>query len=271
MTTTLRDLDIVRAYVCPVTLARSDEAADGVLGTMEVRFSPFNTWYEIDSVWEGRFLERTAPGAFAKTMREQGSRVKVLFNHGHDPAIGDKVLGTVADLREEDDSAVGDVLLFDTSYNRDLLPGIRAGAYGSSFMFRVVKDEWNEDPGRSEHNPDGLPERTIREVRLFEFGPVTWPANPAATAGMRAADVASLTDDFYARLRERDPERVERLAERVRSLRTPSASQPPAGTGEPSGAATDAHEPVSDHSAGLTPRQRRERLYPYLITKGASR
>lgn len=274
---TLRDLDLVRAHVRPVALTRADDAdadrSPGTLGTMEVRFSPFNRWYEVDSWWEGgRFLERTVKGAFSKTMREQGDRVKVLFNHGMDPQIGDKVLGVAASLREDDDAAVGDVPLLDTSYNRDLVPGLMVGAYGASFVFRVIKEEWNDDPGRSEHNPEGLPERTILEVRLFEFGPVTWPANPAATTSMmRSAGVMSMTDDFYARLRERDPARVERLAERVRSLRTPAAGQPSFDTDRPSRAAHDhTREPASGHSGGLTPASRRERLYPYLA-KGASK
>ncbi|GIH98098.1 HK97 family phage prohead protease [Planobispora takensis] len=250
---TLRDLDVVRAAAGTVRLTRAE--ADGAMPTMVVRFSPFGVWYEINSYWEGRFLERTERGAFTKTMTEQGSRVKVLFNHGGDFQIGDKVLGIAENLREDIDAAAGDVPLFDTSYNRDLLPGIEAGAYGSSFMFRVIKDEWNDEPGRSEHNPDGIPERTIREVRLFEFGPVTWPANPEATAGIR-----SLTDDFYARLRDRDPGRVADLEARVQRLRTPDLGAAPTPSGEP----------AAGHSGGLTPRERRWRRYPYL-KEGVSR
>lgn len=260
---TLRDLDVVRASVGAVRLTR-DDGADG-MPTMVVRFSPFGVWYEINSYWEGRFLERTERGAFAKTMAEQGSRVKVLFNHGGDPQIGDKVLGLAEDLREDPDSAAGDVPLLDTSYNRDLLPGIEAGAYGSSFMFRVIQDAWNDEPGRSDHNPEGLPERTIKEVRLFEFGPVTWPANASATAGIR-----SMTDDFYARLRDRDPKRVAELETRARALRTPT-EQPPPGTATGTGAAPhDPSEPAPSHS-GLTPRQRRWQRYPYLRPEGATR
>ncbi|WP_329426843.1 HK97 family phage prohead protease [Streptosporangium sp. NBC_01495] len=262
---TLRDLDVVRASTGMVRLTRAD-GADDWAPVMVVRFSPFNTWYEINSYWEGRFLERTERGAFAKTMSEQGSRVKVLFNHGADPQIGDKVLGLPQDLREDQDAAAGDVPLLDTSYNRDLLPGIEAGAYGSSFMFRVIQDAWNDEPGRSDHNPEGLPERTIKEVRLFEFGPVTWPANLEATSGIRSG-----TDDFYARLRDRDPKRVDELEQRIQRLRTPLVEQPPPGTAPDLGAAPDrTDELVSHHSGGLTPRERRWRRYPYL-KEGASR
>jgi len=44
----------------------------------------------------------------------------------------------------------------------------------------------NDKPERSDYNPDALPERTIHEVELFEFGPVTFPAYAGATAGVRS-------------------------------------------------------------------------------------
>jgi hypothetical protein len=124
------------------------------------------------------------------------------------------------------------VPLFDTSYNRDLAPGLEAGVYGSSFRFTVEKDEWDHSPARSEYNPDGIPERTITEARVFEFGPVTFPANPAATAGVR-----STTDTFYQRTR--DPEGFESLLRSAQVARTPAAAgaaarsdEPPASTPE---------------------------------------
>lgn len=234
---TLRDLEVVRAV-------RSECRAktDGELPTLEVRFSPYGEWYEINSFWEGQFLERTEHGAFAKTISENLRNVKVLFNHGFDPQVGDKVLGPIRSLTEESDSPVGLVDLLDTSYNRDLIPGLEAGVYGSSFRFQVIRDEWNDDPGVSEHNPKGVPERTIKEVRLMEFGPVTFPANPAATSGVR-----SLTDDYYENLRSRDPRRVADLEERSRSLRTPDEPAAPTGTGS-DGAATTTDEPADRHS-----------------------
>lgn len=189
------EIDLVRAL--PLGELRAADV-DG-MPTMVVRFSKFDTWYEVDSYWEGTFLERTVRGAFAQTIREDRDNIKVLYDHGFDFQIGNKILGPIDDLREDSDSPVGDVPLFDTSYTRDLLPGLEAGVYGSSFRFRVVKEEWNDDPGVSEHNPKGLPERSITQVRLFEFGPVTFPANPDSTAGLR-----SLTDSYYERLKQRD-------------------------------------------------------------------
>lgn len=253
---TLNDMDVVRDVSTTVRAVRADD--DAAMPTMDVRFSPFGEWYEIDSMFEGRFLERTAKGAFAKTIGENLRNIKVLFQHGYDPTVGDKVLGPIRSLTEEKDSPVGTVDMLDTTYNRDLIPGIEAGVYGSSFRFRVVKDEWDDEPGRSDHNPDGIPERTIKEVRLFEFGPVTFPANPAATAGVRSA-----TDGYYELLRSRDPQRVAELEVRATRLRTPPEQPAADGTGD-GGAAPITDEPASRHSAGSRSRQMRERAHPYL-------
>lgn len=257
---TLRDLDVVRAVPAHGVLRADDDTA---MPTMVVRFSVFDTWYEINSIFEGRFLERTVRGAFAKTIQESRDQVKVLYDHGLDFQVGNKILGSIDDLREEADSPVGEVPLFDTTYNRDLLPGLRAGAYGSSFRFRVMRDEWVDEPGRSADNPDGIPERTIKEVRLFEFGPVTFPANPDATAGVRC-----LTDTYYERLRSRDPERVEDLRQRAHALRTPDVDAAQEGTST-AGAALSTDAPASGHPSGLTPSARRESLYPFLVKEAS--
>lgn len=214
----IRGIHVIRSGSALPTLraaraeAGTDEEAptDGRLATLEVNFSAFGNWYEIDSWWEGRFMERTVKGAFKRTIARNGDNVKVLFNHGYDFNIGDKILG-VPDLLEETDAfARLEAPLLDTSYNRDLLPGLRAGGYGSSFMFEVTAESWDHEPEASDHNPNGLPERSITEVNLFEAGPVTWPANPEATSGVRSG-----TDWMIERARDRDPDALDDL---VRSL-----------------------------------------------------
>lgn len=223
---TLRDLDVVRAVSVPLAVrvdTGGDPPDDGRIGTLYGHSTIFDAWYEVDSFFEGQFLERVVPGAARKTIAENGQNVKVLFNHGRDAQVGNKVLGVHEDLREDDQGVYYQVPLLDTTYNRDLLPGLHAGAYGSSFMFRVIQEAWDDEPGVSDHNPKGIPERTITEFRLFEHGPVTFPANPAATSGARAC---SLTDDYYASLRDANPDRYDALTARVRASRT---SQPVSG------------------------------------------
>jgi hypothetical protein len=166
-------------------------------------------------------MESIAPGAFKKTFRELGSRIKVLFQHGRDPQIGDKVLGPAEILREKEEGAWYEVPLLDTSYNRDLLPGLQAGLYGASFRFSVMKEEVDKKPKRSKHNPEGIPERTVTEARVPEFGPVTFPAYINATAGLR-----SLTDEFLFSSFLREPDRLRELLEGKRAAALPPEEEP---------------------------------------------
>jgi len=146
----------------------------------------FNQWTEI-SGWEGNFLERFVPGSLNKTLRDRGDQIKVLFNHGMDPSIGDKPLGKPSVMEPDETGLRVEVPLADTSYNKDMEVLLRDGIVdGMSVRFSVVRDEWDEKPTRSDSNPKGLPERSVFEARLFEFGPVTFPAYEATTAGVRA-------------------------------------------------------------------------------------
>ncbi len=271
----IRGLKLIRGAAMAPTLtkARADvdvvdaddtAAADDTGDVMTVEFSRFDTWYEIDSWWEGRFLEKTARGAFKRTIKAQGpAGIKVLFNHGRDMQIDQKALGVATVLEERESSPYMEVPLLDTSYNRDLIPGLRAGAYGSSFMFEVVREDWNHDPGVSDHNPDGLPERTIKEVRLFEAGPVTWPANPDATAGLRAT--RSGVDWLMDSLRERDQDQVEELTRSFAAFRAMHGLSTPSEEGPASRHRPDPMTPApgsepARHVDGLSAAARRRRM-----------
>jgi HK97 family phage prohead protease len=199
--------DLLRAYVAPEAVELR-ASADGDGNTLHGHFAVFNDWTEINSVFEGRFLERIAPGAFARTFAERGDQVRVLYDHGHDPSVGNKPLGTIVSLTEDKRGASYEVDLFDTNYVNELKPAIRAGQMGASFRFRVTAEEWADPTRSSQRNPDKIPERTITDVDLYEFGPVTFPAYASATAGMR-----SRTDEFIDYLA--DPLFVARLSERV--------------------------------------------------------
>lgn len=178
--------DLFRAQMVMRPTIREAEDGSG-LGVLYGYAAITNQWTEIES-WEGHFMERLAPGAFRKTLRERGARVKVLLNHGYDPTIGDKPLGVPTVLREDDNGLYHETPLIDTSYNRDVAEMIRSGAIdGQSFRFSVVEDSWNDEPEPSPDNPKGLPERTIRSVKLYEIGPVTFPAYEATTLGIRSA------------------------------------------------------------------------------------
>ena len=224
------DIDVVRAVALPTEL-RAAMAVDDGLGVLTGYFSTFDVWYPVESKFEGRFLERAASAAFSETIDRDRAAMKVLFDHGADPTIGNKVLGPIRDVRPDQSGARFEVPLFDTSYNRELTPGLRAGVYGASMRMHVLDDVWNDRPVRSAHNPDGLPERTVTRAKVMEFGPVTFPANPNASAGIR-----SMTDRYYDQLRQRDSGAYEAACRAASSVITDFTGRPDArsaGGGEP--------------------------------------
>jgi len=268
--TAIRGLRLIRGAAMAPRLARADgEPASDTAGddgegmpVMTVAFSRFDTWYEIDSFWEGRFLERTKRGAFKRTIKAQGpSGVRVMFNHGRDMQIDQKVLGVASLLEEREDSPYMEVPLLDTSYNRDLVPGLRAGAYGSSFMFEVMKDQWDHEPAASEQNPEGLPERTITEVKLFEAGPVTWPANPDATAGLRSG-IDWLMDELSERSDDQHNELVRSFAafRAMHGLRTPLDGGPATPAAKPVPQTPAPGGSPARHVDGISAAARRRRI-----------
>src|SRR5690606_23664036 len=243
----------------------SGSADDGRLATLELDFSRFGVWYEVNSWWEGRYIERIARGAFKRTIAQRGGQVRILFNHGFDFHIGDKVLGVPEVLEERPESPHLEAGLLDTSYNRDLLPGLRGGPYGSSFMFEGLAEWWDREPEKSGHNPEGLPERTITEVKLYEAGPVTWPANPEATAGVR---LQSGMDWYAARLAERDQDRHDDLVRSFEAWRTLHGLRTPPSAGGPAGRAGRAPKTpapgtssTARHVEGITAAARARRLH----------
>jgi HK97 family phage prohead protease len=184
-------------------------AGEGEPARLAGHFAVFNTWTEISSAWEGNFLERIAPGAFRKTLRESGDSIKLLLEHGQDPQVGQKPLGRFTALEEDETGARYEADLYDTPYVSQLLPALRDGMYGASFRFRVMREDIVDSPEPSEHNPKGLPERTIKEATVAEAGPVLWGAYPEATSQAR-----SLTDEFaFRRLMDLTPARLRELAD----------------------------------------------------------
>jgi HK97 family phage prohead protease len=209
--------NLVRAMFGPAAAelrTQTDEAGDG--GVLFGHFAVFNQWTEINSMWEGNFLERIVPGALAATIAERRDQIKILYDHGQDPQLGNKPLGAIRILTEDQTGGYYEVdLLRDAagglvSYNRDFIaPAAKAKLLGASFRFRVAEEEWDRSGRSSKYNPDGLDERSITRLDLYEFGPVTFPAYDSATAQMRCG-----TDRFNDHLLN-DPVFVARFIERV--------------------------------------------------------
>ena len=207
-------------------------AADDGRLTLYGHFSVFDTPTVIDSVYEGRFIERIAPGAFSKTISERANQVRIMWNHGRSEILPDVPIAKPLSIREDERGGYYEASLF-RGLPEWLYEGLAEGQYGASFRFQPVRDEWDDNPVRSESNPDGLPERIVREAKLFELGPVSWPAYAEATSGVR-----SLSDRFHD----------------LRTLTAHAANAPEQASAAPT-TTTDADDSAS-HFGGLTPAQR---------------
>ncbi len=143
--------------------------------------------YPIDT-WTPTIIE---PGAFKKTIAERASQVKVLWQHDSRYPIG------IPTLMEETPQGLHvRAQISETSVGKDALMLIRDGVVDSmSIGFDAIQEDpvkhdlnWMmEQKSSSSYEPtvlekvaDGATWRHLKEIRLWEFSPVTFPANDGA-------------------------------------------------------------------------------------------
>ncbi len=154
------------------------------------------------------WIERIARGAFRTAIAEDD--VRALFNHDPNIVLGRNRARTL--LLSED--AVGlavEILVPDTQFGRDLLHSVERGDISQmsfGFSVRTGGQMWEE-------LPDGKIRRTIKDVRLFDVSPVTFPAFPTTDLAVREAREAGLIapdDVLQQRAREHRKMLQNRLA-----------------------------------------------------------
>ena len=214
-------------------LERAADTADGL--TLEGYGAVFGDPTRIDS-WEGTFDEVIAPGAFTKTLKERTPVIQ--FDHGHHPLVGSIPIGSLEAIREDAHGLYVKARLHDNWLIQPVRDAIASGSIdGMLFRFSVVKEAYDES--------GDLPLRTVQEVKLYEVGPVVFPAYEGTSVGVRSQQLAAILADPSA------------LGDLARALisgtPTPEAAE---GTSDRDGAA-DLQEPHM-HS-GLT-RDARARL-----------
>ncbi len=147
-------------------------------------------------IW-GLWREEVAPGAFAKTIKEH--EIYSFFNHDSNMVLGNTRAGTL--ILEEDEKGLHTLIYPpDNEWGRPVVDAIRRGdVTGMSIQFDVIKHEWQK-------GADGeLPKRTIREMRLYEAGPVTFPAFETTDISVRSTRIAGISGNAAL-------ERAKRLA-----------------------------------------------------------
>jgi hypothetical protein len=122
-----------------------------------------------DPIQPGGFLEHVVPGAFSRAVKY--GDVRALFNHDPNMILGRTKSGTLK-LAEDSRGLHFECNLPATSVAADLVHSIRRGDIsGCSFSFSALKDEWPSEN-----------ERILRDVDLFDVGPVTYPAYSHGTS-----------------------------------------------------------------------------------------
>lgn len=199
----------------PFTLVR-DPTVDGQPDdglTLDGWAAVFNSPTVIDS-WEGTFIEKIAPGSMRRSFRE--SPPKIQFDHGTHPLVGSIPIASLVDCREDSDPVLapeGGAHVIGRIFNNWLMQPVRdaiasdpPGISGMSFRFEVVRESWtyaNGEPITSDKDllaeldrtwdgsvpADDLPIRTLRELKVPELGPVTWPAYEETSIAVRQGHI----------------------------------------------------------------------------------
>lgn len=156
--------------------------------------SKFNSLSE--EMWG--FREQIAPGAFTEALKK--SDVRALFNHDPNYILGRQSAGTLQ-LTEDDVGLYYEIIPPDTQWARDITASIKRGdVKESSFAFSMSGgvEEWDDTT---------IPAvRTIRQIgELYDISPVTYPAYPSATSGVR-----SLEDVYETHKRESEAVKEEK-------------------------------------------------------------
>jgi len=151
--------------------------------------------FEVKAIdYEGRTLEGFAaafgnidqvgdiihPGAFSKTLLERGQRIKFLWQH--DP---NEPIGRMVEAREQSGGLYVKAVISDTTRGRDAIALLKDGAIGEmSIGYDAVKG--GTDYTKS---AEGKSVRNLREIKLYEFSLVTFPANEQAiVTALKEAD-----------------------------------------------------------------------------------
>lgn len=134
--------------------------AAGDKGEYEGHFAIFGN---VDDGWD-----ITHPGAFDKTIRENGRRVKVFYAHDFG-----KLIGPAPDVLKEDGLGLyaKGRLTLDSFWGKEAWALMRDGALNEgSFGYDAVKFDFEQR--------DGATVRNLREVKLYEISPVPLGMNP---------------------------------------------------------------------------------------------
>lgn len=153
--------------------------ADDVEGGSGLHFTGYATvWdepYELRDWWGDTYSEVMRRGCFAKSLAENAD-VRFLLNHSGIPLARTKS-GTLSVL-EDDTGLASDADLDGASpLVQEIRSAMQRGDLDEmSLAFRVIREVWSPD----------FMQVDVTEAELLDVSVVTYPANPATSAGLRS-------------------------------------------------------------------------------------
>lgn len=156
------------------------------------------------ALWRGA-VERVAPTAFDRALSRPDD-VRGTVNHSPQHILGRTASGTMR-LSKDARGLRYEIDIPDTQAGRDIDESVSRGdVTGSSFSFAVDGELWQRD---DENNREI---RILTDVRLYDVGPVTFPAYEGTSAGVRAEGDAKDAEVSHQKWRA-DASRKERAVQ----------------------------------------------------------
>lgn len=164
---------------CRVGIENREDGQPVIVGYGAVFYRKDEPGTEFDFL--GMFRERIMPGAFKRALSEKQD-VAGLFNHDANEILGRTGSGTMnlsvdkVGLRYE---------ITPPATRASIVESIQRGdIHGSSFAFSIRDESWRTvKDGETKHEI-----REIRDLDLYDTGPVVFPAYMATTTGIRSLD-----------------------------------------------------------------------------------
>lgn len=131
-----------------------------------------------ESVNLGGFTETIKRGAFKDSL--ESDDVRALKNHDPNLLLGRSSNGTLR-LKEDKNGLRMEIDIPNTTTGRDTEEEIRRGDLsGASFSFETIDDKWE--------TKREIPHRTLLKARVYDVGPVAFPAYPDTSLAIRSLD-----------------------------------------------------------------------------------
>lgn len=154
---------------------------------------------------KGPFIEKIEKGAFKRAL-DRGLDIHFLAEHDSNRILA-STRNCSLTLKEDDKGLLMRATISKTSYGKDYYELIKDGILRNmSFGFNVIKDSWKQ-------GKNGILERSIKDLNLFEVSVVTNPAYPQSNLSARGMDLVEEVEITEIKEEERKLDSYEKVKE----------------------------------------------------------